>query len=319
MTDKQINKWLRRRFSLVGWVLVGYYALMNVLAVLGITLEELRQWMLIMMTRGFLEDVNWDVVYGNAWGYVLTVVVFLAVLSCWKGRDYWREELLVRRNAMTADTAISVLILCMGAQMFSSLWITLLEGILNSFGGSVMPVLEMVSGSSDTFSMFLYASILAPVGEEILFRGYVLRSLEPFGKRFAIGASALLFALYHGNLLQAPYALIMGLLMAWVTVEYSLWWSLGIHLFNNLVLADLLTRLTASWSDAAYGMLNAVLFGTSAVIGLVILAVKRPEIRQFRHSEGIDRRCVKCLFTSPGILLMLLISLVNMVTMFFAY
>ena len=316
MTDKQINKWLRRRFSPVGWVLVAYYALMNAMAVLGLTLEELQQWMLVMMRRGMPEDMNWDAVYGNAWGYVLTVLIFLAVLSAWKGRDYWRQELLVRKGRMTADTAISVLILCMGAQMLSSLWITLLEGILNSFGGSVMPVLEAVSGSSDTFSMFLYASLLAPLGEEILFRGFVLRSLEPYGKRFAIGFSAVLFALFHGNLLQAPYALIMGLILGWLTLEYSLWWSLGLHLFNNLVLADLLTRLTASWSDAAFGMLNAVLFGTSAVISMVILAVKWREIREYRRSEGIDRRCVKCLISNPGILVMGAIALVNMISMF---
>ena len=316
MTDKQINKWLRKQFSLAGWVLVGYYALMNGLSILAMTLEEMRQWMLVMMTGGFPEELNWDAVYGNAWGYVLTVLVFLAVLGAWKGRDYWREELLIRKNRMTADTAISVLILCMGAQMAGSFWIGLLEGILNGFGSSVAPVLEMVSGSSDTFSMFLYASVLAPLGEEILFRGYVLRSLEPFGKRFAIGGSAVLFALFHGNLLQAPYALLMGLLLGWLTLEYSLWWSMGLHLFNNLVLADLLTRLTAGWSDAAYGMFNAVLFGTSAIIALVILAVKRPEIREYRRSEGIDPRCVKCLITNPGILVLAVISLVNMISIF---
>ena len=31
MTDKQINKWLRRRFSPCGWLLIGYYVLMNLL------------------------------------------------------------------------------------------------------------------------------------------------------------------------------------------------------------------------------------------------------------------------------------------------
>ena len=30
MTDKQINKWLRRQFSPIGWVLVVYYGLTNI-------------------------------------------------------------------------------------------------------------------------------------------------------------------------------------------------------------------------------------------------------------------------------------------------
>lgn len=30
MNEKQINKWLRKRFSPMGWTLVGYYVLMNI-------------------------------------------------------------------------------------------------------------------------------------------------------------------------------------------------------------------------------------------------------------------------------------------------
>ena len=41
MTDKQINKWLRRRFSIVGWVLVGYYLLMNLMVLLEVLLGDL--------------------------------------------------------------------------------------------------------------------------------------------------------------------------------------------------------------------------------------------------------------------------------------
>ena len=31
MTQKQIDKWLRRRFSPVCWILIGYFVLMNLL------------------------------------------------------------------------------------------------------------------------------------------------------------------------------------------------------------------------------------------------------------------------------------------------
>jgi membrane protease YdiL (CAAX protease family) len=205
----------------------------------------------------------------------------------------------------------------MGAQMINTLWVTLLEMLMNLGGSSVMPVLEQVSGSSDTFSMFLYASVLAPVWEELLFRGWILRTLRPYGKRFAILGSAILFGLFHGNLLQTPYALLIGLLLGYVTVEYSLFWSIALHGFNNLVLADLLSRVTASWSEMAYGTLNLLLLGGSAVISLVVLWVNRSEIREYRQGEWLDRRCLKCLFSSPGILALLLIMCFSMTMMFF--
>ena len=218
---------------------------------------------------------------------------------------------------MEGKTFLFFLLFCMGAQMVNSLWVTLLELLMNAFGKSVMPVLEAVAGSSDTFSMFLYASIFAPVWEELLFRGYVLRTLRPYGKRFAVLCSALLFGLFHGNLLQTPYAVIMGLILGYVTVEYSILWSVLLHLFNNLVLADLLTRLTATWSEMAYGTLNLILFGGSALISCVILLKNRGEISAYQKEEWMDRRCLKCFFLNPGILVLTVMMCASMLMTLF--
>ena len=149
-------------------------------------------------------------------------------------------------------------------------------------------------------------------------RGYVLRTLRPFGKCFAILGSAILFGLFHGNLLQTPYAVLMGLLFGYVTVEYSLVWSIALHMFNNLVLADLLARLTASWPEMALGTLNLVLFGGSALLSVVILFANRKRIRGYQKGEWMDSRCLKCFFLSPGILVMAVAMCVIMISMMFA-
>ncbi len=316
MTDKQINRYLRRQFSVVGWILILYYGLMTLTTYIS-TMTD----MAIQMVESFPvimgDDMfDWDRIYGNGWGYIAAILVGFAVLDAWKGRAFRKEEIFAREEPMKFRVFATILCFCMGAQMVSSLWITLLELIMNAFGKSVMPMLETVAGDSDTFSMFLYASILAPVWEEVLFRGYVLRTLRPFGKRFAVFASAVAFGLFHGNLLQTPYAFLMGLVMGYVTVEYSIVWSILLHIFNNLVLADLLTRLTANWSDMAYGALNTVLFGGSAVISLVILVKNRHSIRAYRSAEWIDRRCLKCFFTSGGMLVLTVMMVISMMLFF---
>ena len=84
------------------------------------------------------------------------------------------------------------------------------------------------------------------------------------------------------------------------------------------MLADLLSRLTANWSEASCGMLNLILFGGSAVLSLVILLRNRREIRAYRKSEWMDRRCLKCFFTNLGILAMAAVMCAGMVIMFFA-
>ena len=81
MTDKQINRWLRRQFSLVGWVLVGYYMLVNVLSMISMLWEALWQ-----MRRSIGNGGNWwlemdmEAIASNAWGYIVAIGVLFLIL-----------------------------------------------------------------------------------------------------------------------------------------------------------------------------------------------------------------------------------------------
>lgn len=313
MNDKQINKLLRRRFGAVGWVLVGYWLILNVLAI-GAVVAEMSSAAAAAYLYG--TEMDMDKIAGNAWGYILTIAVGLLILYEWKGREFWRDEILAKGKAMTAGVFFGALSLCVGAQLVNTLWVEAVELTMNLFDKSVLAILETISGASDTVSMFLYASILAPIAEEILFRGYVLRSLRPYGKRFAIVCSAFLFGMYHGNLLQLPFAFLMGLVLGWVAVEYSVCWAVGLHMFNNLVLADLLTRLLSLLPEPVPGIVNLAIFVVFAVISLVLLIVKRADIRAYRQEAWMDRRCLKCFCGSAGILTFSILMVLNMVYIF---
>ena len=213
MEEKQIRKWLRRRFSPVGWTMVGYYLILNVLVMIAMVSDTARQMLEGLAAGDLYGRLDESALMNNGWGYLAAVGVGLTILYGWKGPDYFRDVLAKKQRPMTAYTLISLIFLCMGAQLLNGLWITGLEWGMNQFGRSALELLDSVSGYSDSFSLFLYASVLGPVSEELLFRGYALRTLEPFGRKFAIFGSALLFGLFHGNLLQAPYAFLVGLVL----------------------------------------------------------------------------------------------------------
>ena len=317
MEEKKINKFLRRQFSAICWILVGYNVLMNVLVSVSIGLEAANQSIAAML-HGEFSQLDLSSLMDNAWGYILSIAVAGVILLAWKDRDYWKQEVFRKEKPMSAGIFFCLMSLCIGSQMVNSLWITLLESLLNPFGISLMQQLETVSGDTGSFSMFLYAAFLAPFSEEILFRGLVLRSLQPYGKRFAIFGSALLFGLFHGNLLQTPYAFLMGLVLGYMAVEYSILWSMALHLFNNLVLADLLTRLTKNWPVLAQSAVNLLIFGGFALVSLVILISRRREIRAYREAEAMDGRCLKWFFLNCGFLVLAIFMLVNMVALLFA-
>lgn len=84
---------------------------------------------------------------------------------------------------------------------------------------------------------YLVIGLLAPLAEEIVFRGAILRTLldrvTPWG---AIALSAVLFALIHMNPAQIPYAFLAGLLLGWMYWRTgSILPGMAYHWANNSV------------------------------------------------------------------------------------
>ena len=140
-------------------------------------------------------------------------------------------------NVMTMGQLLCIFL---GGQFVFGIGGELLEKLLNVFGYSAMQSLETASSVSTTVSMFLYSSVVGPVIEEVVYRGYVLRSFQKYGKVTAIFVSAILFGVMHGNLPQGIFAFGVGLVLGYVAMEYSLGWAVFLHIINNCVYCDLL-------------------------------------------------------------------------------
>ena len=82
---------------------------------------------------------------------------------------------------------------------------------------------------------FILLAVLPPVFEEIAFRGILMQSLRRFGDGFALLISALLFGLFHLNMVQAPYAFLLGLWFGYLVLRTgSLRISMVLHACINL-------------------------------------------------------------------------------------
>lgn len=85
---------------------------------------------------------------------------------------------------------------------------------------------------------YFCVSVIVPIAEEVVFRGGILRRLlQWFGKErrwVAIATSALLFALFHGNLAQGIHAFTIGLFLGWLFYRTnSIVPGVVFHLVNN--------------------------------------------------------------------------------------
>jgi membrane protease YdiL (CAAX protease family) len=95
--------------------------------------------------------------------------------------------------------------------------LTELDNVINYFLPMPQKWTEVFEGLvEDPWAGFLAVFLIAPITEELLFRGIVLRGfLLNYSVRKAIILSSLLFALIHMNIWQAPAAFILGVVFAW--------------------------------------------------------------------------------------------------------
>lgn len=66
---------------------------------------------------------------------------------------------------------------------------------------------------------FVQVALIAPIVEELWFRGMVMESLRPYGNGFAIFVSAILFGLTHANLEQFFYAATLGVFLGYIAIS----------------------------------------------------------------------------------------------------
>jgi ABC-type dipeptide/oligopeptide/nickel transport system permease subunit len=93
----------------------------------------------------------------------------------------------------------------------------------------------------------------------------------PWGKRFATLCTAFVFGIFHGNLLQTPFAFVVGLVLGYVACEYNIVWAMILHMVNNLVLGDMLPRLTSGMPEMAAALVMWLILLISAVVSVVVL------------------------------------------------
>lgn len=244
------------------------------------------------------------------WGYLLAVAVGLLILLLWK-KPRWFAQLCAPGEKMKPGVFLAAICAMLAAQLFSQLSILLLDGLLGPFGISVTEFLVESSAGMDTPTMLFYVAIAAPITEEILFRGLVMRGFEPFGKQFAIFASALLFAMFHGNPFQIPFAFAMGILLGYLAQRYHIGWAVAVHLINNLVVGELLPGLLEQMPYEVGNLLFCLLL-IAGTVGAFVYALRHWEtIKRLYRQEDFENWQVSAFLASPCVIILLVLCTID--------
>ena len=149
--------------------------------------------------------------------------------------------------------------------------------------------------------MILATCIMAPLLEEFLCRGMMLRGMLTRMKPWkAIFWSAFLFAVMHLNPWQSIPAFLIGLFLGWVYWRtHSLWATIFLHCLNNS-LSTAATRIwsdvsvDAGWKDVLPPNTYWICYVAAALLLVVLLYILyektlSPEISSPVDAEGLGR------------------------------
>ena len=128
---------------------------------------------------------------------------------------------------------------------------------------------------SNGLTSVITVCILAPVLEEMLFRGIMLRSfLRQYRRPHAILASAILFGVAHLNIYQFPGAVLIGIFSGWLYERTrSLWPCILLHAAFNSAVMWMYVSLTTGGLDSTWepSMFLWIAAFVLAFIGLSLL------------------------------------------------
>ena len=214
----------------------------------------------------------------------LSVALELQVIGAALTMDRKRDRIAGREHCYTKVSApLFVLIAVLGAVTCLAGNNLIMVSGLYSVSSAYDEVSEVLYGGKLVLE-FVGLGLLIPIVEELIFRGLIYRRLREYTS-LGTGAvlSALIFGIYHGNLVQGVYAFLLGLLFVYVYERYhTMTAPILFHMAANLL--SVLGSETGAL-DWMYGSLG-VFWGVTVICWLLIVVIVYL-IERFVHSTEI--------------------------------
>lgn len=229
--------------------------------------------------------------------YLVGVPIFLLIVKGLPHTDIGKEKV-----NMPLPTFIKWWFICMATMYIFNIVSVLINLAIGMIKGSdiMNPVVEMQQSSGIIYNI-IFGVIVAPIGEELLFRHVLYKKLSGFGDKAFMFTSAFIFACIHGNLSQLLYAFALGIIFAYIMARTrKVIYCIAMHVVINaygMVLSPL-----ALGNEVVLAMLGTTLL---AVVIFGIILFIRTKKKGFIIDEPVvdtPARPVSALLATPGMI-----------------
>ena len=277
---------MKRVLRVIGTILlllVLYYMLQVLLLSVSMTLAALVGG-IPPESLQFIEDAQYMeenptvaayIVNGQAIGLFLSALIMLLFIHF---AGFYRLRLQHLRSLAPRPLLFSTLVVFFSMFVLNIFvqWFPLEDNLSNVF-----------SGLSNNVLGILTLAVLAPLLEEVLFRGAIQGMLMRFfGRPWpAIIVAALIFGVFHMNPVQIVYATLLGIILGWIYYRTGSLLSVIVgHVLNNS-LAVVTTLLYSSAeeeavADSVFGIVNFLVFAFLSIFFAVKLHRSLPPVEE---------------------------------------
>ena len=307
------KKKLRSLGNLAGYCVLTFFLVSNLLGLLVYAPALAKRFGLDLLLE---KDIRFSAAF-----YIFSSVLgiflpFLLLFLLQRRRSRGRFEVIGKaygKSLIALSVPVGMLV-SLGANYAASLFITAVE----STGVTLLsPEISTEYSLGGAAMLVLQVAVIPAVVEEFAMRGVMLQALRRYGDWFAVTVTSVLFAVMHGNLVQAPFALILGFALGWlVLMTGSLWTGIFIHFFSNFYAVIMMIFIDRfGEEDPGIALASSIIFFV-ILIGGSLSAV----LLHFR-TRG-RRLCPPCVdlhpaarhtafWLNPGMLLALAVMLLN--------
>lgn len=236
----------------------------------GLLVGQVLVLALVLLGRGVDDLDRYSLVATGLTGLlVIPIAGWLLRLDERKRARFFRHGAYGR--ALRLGEAVWMLLLGMSACHLANMLLAVLQ-VTRLFPG-YGELSERVFTGQSFWAMLLWVGLVAPVAEELIFRGLIFRRLADYMRiGWAIGLSAFLFGIYHGNVIQFLYAGLLGACFAYCYYRLgSIWAPILLHMGANCW-SVVLTYLS-SYQEAAPWLGYVLLFVLGMEVVVVVFSV----------------------------------------------
>lgn len=222
-------------------------------AVLAGTILDGREG-LEMVSAFLMEHLNlYSILLYMITGTVIFLWYYFAVIN----KDGVGVYLDKQTDRISPVSFLWIVLLALSVQHITSIVLTAIGIVLPSAMESYIDLIEASGATDYSFLWIISTVVLPPLVEETAFRGLILNYLKKAGAGFFAANlfQAVLFGIFHMNLVQGIYAALLGFLLGYLAYRYeSLLIPILLHgLFNlfGTVLSEFESRF---FPTPLYGM-----------------------------------------------------------------